>query len=291
MKVVALCCSFNSTEWDEWLPHLQAALSPDFIGVKANEVAEPEKVEIALVGTPLPADIARFPNLRLVQSIWAGVEKVIPLLQPHVVLARMIDPVMTKAMCETALWAVLSLHRGFFQYAKQQVLHEWKQLEQKRAVDVVVVISGVGELGKAVAKCLDNMGYKVVAFGRGDALDASEADIVINLLPLTNATRGFFDMSRFSNCKRGVRFVNLARGASVVEQDLLSALDSGQVSHAVLDVFEIEPLPKDHPFWNHPLITVLPHIAARSDPRSVSRIAADNIRNPTLGLVNRERGY
>jgi glyoxylate/hydroxypyruvate reductase A len=131
---------------------------------------------------------------------------------------------------------------------------------------------------------------------------AARADVVINLMPLTAATQGFFDSARFAGFKHGAGFVNLARGAAVVDADLIAALDAGQLGHAVLDVFRREPLAADHPFWRHPAITVLPHVAALTDPRSASRIAAANIElvrgasgaalpGGVAGLVNRKRGY
>ena len=134
--------------------------------------------------------------------------------------------------------------------------------------------------------------------GEVAVLDAAlaEADTVINLLPLTAATRGLFDAARFARCKPGAGFVNLARGAHVVEADLLAALDAGQIGHAVLDVFQVEPLPSEHPFWTHERVTVLPHIAAQTDARSAATVVVANLRawragQPLAHGVLRERGY
>jgi glyoxylate/hydroxypyruvate reductase len=122
------------------------------------------------------------------------------------------------------------------------------------------------------------------------------AQIVVNLLPLTDATRGLFNAATFERMPKGASLVNLARGAHVVERDLLAALDRGHVRHAVLDVFAVEPLPPDHPFWSHPQVTVLPHIAAQTDPRTAAQIVAHNVRavrdgRPVQALVDRRRGY
>ena len=124
----------------------------------------------------------------------------------------------------------------------------------------------------------------------------ARAHIVVNLLPLTPATRGLFDARLFARCRRGASLVNLARGAHVVDADLLGALDSGHLHHAVLDVFQTEPLPADHPFWSHPRVTVLPHAAAQTDPRSAAAVAAANVRalragRPIAHEVDRARGY
>jgi len=144
-------------------------------------------------------------------------------------------------------------------------------------------------------------GYAVAGWSRGDGAAAlppllARADIVLDLLPLTPATRGLFNATTFAQMPRGARLVNLARGAHVVEADLLDALASGQLAHAVLDVFHTEPLPPGHAFWSHPRITVLPHVAAPTDPRSAAPIAAANVHalragQPLAHLVDRTRGY
>jgi glyoxylate/hydroxypyruvate reductase A len=123
-----------------------------------------------------------------------------------------------------------------------------------------------------------------------------EAEIVINLLPLTPATRGLLDARAFAAMPRGASLVNLARGAHVVDADLLAALDAGQLQRAVLDVFASEPLPAEHPFWRHPKVTVLPHVAALTDERSAAAVVAANLKALAHGesiahLVDRARGY
>jgi glyoxylate/hydroxypyruvate reductase A len=223
----------------------------------------------------------------------------------------MVDPAMTAAMTETALWAVLSLHRGFQVYAAQQRTQTWQPLPQRRADEVQVAVLGLGEMGRSVAQRLTTQGYRVSGWSRqprtlpaitthhGDAaLPAvlGAADIVINLLPLTPATRGLLNADRFEAMRRGACLVNLARGAHVVDADLLDALDRGQLQHAVLDVFNTEPLPAGHRYWVHPQVTVLPHAAALTDARSAAGIAAANVRRLRAGellqhLVARAQGY
>jgi len=234
-----------------------------------------------------------------------------PSLPAGVPVARMVDPAMNRAMAETALWAVLSLHRDHFAYARQQREHRWQQLPQRRADEVRVLVLGLGQMGATVARTLLGAGYRVSGWSTRlaqlDGIDChageaalapllGAADVLVNLLPLTPATRGFFDAAMLSRLRRGAGFINFARGAHVVEADLLAALEAGQVGHAVLDVFATEPLPPEHAFWSHPRVTVLPHAAAETDVRSAAAVAAANVRalregRPLANLVDRARGY
>jgi glyoxylate/hydroxypyruvate reductase A len=266
------------------------------------------------VANPLPGSLQGLPRLALIQSLWAGVDRLLadPTLPVGVPIARMVDPFMNAAMAETALWAVLSLHRGFFRYARLQRESRWAPHAQKRADEITVAVLGLGQMGRSAARRLAAQGYRVVGWSRGgaeatsdivalhgdDALDSllAAADVVVNLLPLTPATRGFFDAARLAHLQPSASLVNLARGAHVVDADLLAALDAGRMRHAVLDVFHQEPLPVDHAFWRHPRVTILPHAAAQTDPRSAARQVAASVRawqsgQPVLHLVDRTRGY
>jgi len=172
-------------------------------------------------------------------------------------------------------------------------------------------VLGLGEMGRTVALRLVANGYPVSGWSRREASlpgvdgftrDATlpavlkQADIVINLLPLTARTHSLFNAETFARMKKGASFVNLARGQHVVEADLLAALNSGQLRHAVLDVFRTEPLPTGHALWAHPQVTVLPHAAAQTDLRSATAVALANLTawregRSVVNLVNRARGY
>jgi glyoxylate/hydroxypyruvate reductase A len=202
-------------------------------------------------------------------------------------------------MAETALWAVLSLHRDFYRYAGQQRAGRWQVLPQRRADEVRVLVLGSGEMGRAAALRIADLGYAARGWRRdGTPLlrALAETDIAINLLPLTPETRGLLDARFFAALPAQAAVVNLARGAHVVDDDLLAALDSGHLRHAVLDVFQQEPLPAAHRYWQHPQVTVLPHAAAQTDPRSAAAVAVRNLRAARDGgtlqnLVERQRGY
>ena len=257
-----------------------------------------------MVANPAAGALANLPRLRLVQSLWAGVEKLLAdaTLPAGVPLARMVDPAMSAAMAETALWAVLGLHRRFFDYAQQQVQAEWLPHPQRRSDEVGVLVLGAGHMGQAVGSRLAAQGYRVDHWrARGsDAVPLAErlsrAEVVVNLLPLTSATRGLLDAEFFAAMPRCASIVNLARGAHVVDDDLLAVLDSGHLHHAVLDVFHEEPLPPEHRYWRHPRVTVLPHVAALTDVRSAAHVVAANLHAlregaPLAHLVDRDRGY
>lgn len=305
---------WSDAERDRWLSLLQAELPGEhWLLAPPSDPAEAAAVEVAIVANPAPGCLAGLPNLRLIQSLWAGVERLLQdaTLPVTVPLARMVDPAMNEAMAQTALWAVLSLQRGFFDVQAQQLRREWRQPAQPRAAEWQILLLGLGELGGRVAAALAAQGYLVSGWSRrpaqvagvrslhgdeGLAEGLAQADVVINLLPLTAQTRNFFDADRIETMKPGASLVNLARGAHVVEADLLAALDSGHLRRAVLDVFEQEPLPTEHRFWRHPQVTVLPHCAAQTDPRSAAAVVRASLLALRSGaalqhLVQREQGY
>ena len=298
---VLLCGDTAAAEMAVWRRSLAAALPEATWFDVAAARAEPAAIDAAIVANPAPGQLQGLPRLKLIQSLWAGVDRLMAdaTLPPGVPLARMVDPSMNAAMAETALWAVLSLHRGYFAYADRQRRGEWRVHAQRRADEVPVLVLGSGQMGQAAAARIAAVGYPVTSWRR-DGVPLSSvlppAAIAVNLLPLTPQTRGILNAAMFAVLPRGASLVNLGRGAHLVEADLLAALDSGHLRHAVLDVFNTEPLPAGHPFWAHPKVTVLPHAAAQTDPRSASAVAAANVRAAIAGApiahrVDRDRGY
>jgi glyoxylate/hydroxypyruvate reductase A len=295
---VLFVADMGADERRAWVDALTAA-APEFRWHTSGDAFARESIEAAVVANPPPGQLRGLPALRLIQSVWAGVDRLLadPTL-PDVPVARMVDPMMTAAMVQTASWAVLSLHRGFFDYARQQHEARWQPLPQRRADEVPVLVLGQGELGSAVARALEGLGYPVRGWRRGVALEPLLPDsrIVVNLLPLTDDTRGLLGARFFEALPAGAAIVNLARGGHVNDADLLAALDAGRLSHAVLDVFATEPLPPQHAYWRHPRVTVLPHVAAWTDPRSAAHVVAANLRalrdgRPVAHIVERRRGY
>ncbi len=277
------------------------------------EIGDPTEIDYALVWRPEPGFLASLPNLKLILSLGAGVNHLLgdPHLPRHIPIVRLVDPHMTEAMSEYVVLQVLRLHRRDLDYRAQQEAEVWRELDQQNAVDRRIGILGLGELGRDAAKKLAALGFDVAGWSRseknlgGIASYAGAAglppllgrsEILVCLLPLTAETAGILNASTLALLPKGAALINAARGAHLVEEDLLAALASGQVSGAVLDVFREEPLPADHPFWHHPRVIVTPHVAAFTNPATAAPIILDNIRRFEEGrrLLNRvdpARGY
>ena len=311
---IVLTGNLSPQEYELWRVALHAHLpSGERLLVGGAERDDATAVEIALVANPPRGELAKYPNLRFIQSLWAGVDRLLgdATLPAHTPIARLVDPSMAKSMLESVAAATLFVHRQFPAYLRQQQHAVWHQLPQIMASRSKVAILGYGEMAQPAANALVALGFRVAAWGRHERQETTveyawgatglpqvlaNARILINLLPLTRSTAGILNAHLFEQLPRGSALINLGRGAHLNEADLLAALESQQLGHALLDVFREEPLPANHPFWSHPRITVLPHVAASTDPESAAPIAVRNIAafragEPLTGLVSRALGY
>jgi glyoxylate/hydroxypyruvate reductase A len=288
---------FSSTKEkpEFWFPLLQKLLPVD------RFFAWPDinggDIDIALVATHQPRTFANLKKLRLIQSLWMGVENIVhdTDLPQGVPVARLIDPGMVAAMGETVIAHVLDWHRHLYCYRSFQNQRNWKRRRQFLASDRTVGILGLGELGSTIAAKLHAMDFHVAGWSRRpkslDGVHCStdledvvrRSDALVCLLPLTEKTRGIINSSVLSLIRKDGCLINVARGGHVVIPDLLAALESQHLAHAFLDVFETEPLPADSPLWSHPGITVTPHIAALSEPRTSVAKIAENIERVRRG--------
>lgn len=288
---------------------------PEFQVVEHAELTDDQRaaVTVAVVDGPSGEQLAALPNLALVQSTWAGVEEIIPAVPDGVAIARMVDAQLAATMAEAVLAWTLFLHRDMPRYARQQRAQVWKEHPVVKAQHRRIGVVGLGALGRAAAQTLVHQGFPVTGWSRSpkavagvdcvhgpDGLAAllERSDIVVNLLPRTDATDGLLDAAAFATMPTGASLINFGRGQTVDDVALLDALDSGHLDHAVLDVFDIEPLPSEHRFWSHDAVTVLPHISGPTSTDTAAVIAADNVRRflidgelPTDALVDRTRGY
>ncbi len=299
----------NGQAWREMFLELEPSLE-----VRVwPEVGDAAEVEVAFAWKPQPGDLARYPNLRAVFSLGAGVDGLLadPAFPRQVPLVRMVDPNLGVLMTEYVLASVLRHHCELDHYQRLQQAGRWEKRVRPAAADRVVGVMGMGELGARAAGALLGLGFSVRGWSRrirtlpGLETFAGEAgltaflagtQILVCLLPLTAQTRGILGASTFSCLPRGSCLVNAARGGHVVEADLLAALDSGQLASATLDVFETEPLPSGHPFWSHPRILVTPHIASVTSLPTAAALVVDNLRQWRAGgtlrnVVDPDRGY
>lgn len=252
------------------------------------------------------------PSPRAVFSLGAGVDHLqVPGLLRDVPVARIVDPDLTMRMVEYVTFAVLHLHRQISRYAQDQSLRVWAPRFQTAASRVRVGIMGLGVLGEACGRTLAQLGFDVAGwvrtpreatsvqvFAGQEALGAflARTEILVNLLPNTPQTRGLIGADVFARLADGARFVNVGRGETVVEDELVQALASGRLAGAVLDVFGTEPLPADSPLWALPGVLITPHVAADSDPDVIADQIIRNIerleRGEALaGRVDMTRGY
>lgn len=275
----------------EGVPFIWDDAAPDFV-VYAPQDDDP--------------DWGRWPDLKGVLSLWAGVERIVGRVPPHLPLVRMIEPGLRQGMVEYVTAAVLRHHLG-----------EWPQdgvWRNDRTPPLTtgrpVTVLGLGELGMACAAALASLGFPVTGWARrqgstgplarrlsgpvGEALDGAEG--VVTLLPLTDDTRHILNAASLARLAPGAFVVNPGRGPLIDDAALLAALETGQIGGATLDVFATEPLPPGHPYWAHPRVTVTPHVAAATRvPTAAAALAANLARwrrgEAMVGIVDRAAGY
>lgn len=308
---------YNQTD-DEaaWLAALRLAL-PE-ARVRAWWPGDEARADYALVWKPPAEVLAQRAGLKAVFNLGAGVDAVLAFLERHpgllpptVPLIRLEDAGMAVQMTHYVVHAVLHHFRRIDDYAASQAQTRWAPLPPRRLSAYPVGVMGAGVLGGSVARALAGLGFEVRCWSRrpktldgvtsyaGAAALAPFADglqALVNLLPRTSATVGMLNGALFERLAPGACLVNVARGAHLVEPDLLAALDSGRIDSAALDVFCDEPLPPDHPFWRHPRIRITPHVSAATLLEdSVAQIAA-KIRaleqgQGVSGVVSIAQGY
>jgi len=256
---------------------------------------------------------SEYPNLRALSSIGAGVSHILDdeTIDRDISILKLTDSRLNQSMWEYLLSTISYQAMQLQHYRYQQSDSHWQERVPRGFDSVTVGIFGLGSIGSYVAKHLVELGFRVKGFATTyksvDGVDVYSADmvtyrvlqsldIVVSILPLTASTIGFFDSTFFDRLSSGASIINVGRGAQIVEDDLIQALDSGQLSHAWLDVFEQEPLDKHHPFWSHPKISITPHIASITDPMSVAPQIVENYHAlvdglPMRNVVDRSRGY
>jgi glyoxylate/hydroxypyruvate reductase len=307
---------FVTPTWDgeSWAKHMRNAMPSRSVRVWP-EMGDVADVHYVAAWLP-PADVVRsLPNLKVIFSLGAGVDAILsdPSLPKDKPIVRVNDPDLTMRMGEHVVMQVLLHHRQFHRLAKNQQNKLWHPFEQHAASALRVGVMGLGVLGADAARKLAIMGFPTAGWSRTHKhiagvecfvdLDAflARTDVLVCLLPATAETDGILNHALIRKLARNGPLgapvlINAGRGRQQNEDDILAALDSGELLAASLDVFRKEPLPAESPFWSHPKVFVTPHSAADSDPATICRYVAKQIaryeKDGTLeNLVDRTRGY
>jgi len=302
----------GSDRADDWSKAIKT-LMPELEIRVWPEIGNPTEVTYALPWKPPKGALQGLPNLKAILSLGAGVDGLLGTDLPKgVPIVRMVDTQLTRGMVEYALYWVLHIHRDMANYAADQAKGVWNSGRPiPDTPKTVVGVMGLGEIGGAVARAFADIGFATRGYSRTPrsldgvevyAGDAALADFlrdcryVVCVLPLTPETRGILGAKLFAALPKGAVVINIARGGHLDDEALLAALASGQVGQAVLDVFHREPLAPDHPFWRHPRVTLTPHIASMTLPRTGAEHVVATIRKAEAGLpygplVDMTRGY
>lgn len=313
MSKIVFLSSYDSELESIWMDSINQHLNDTSI-LLPHQISdnEAQEVEVAVVANADPDQISHYPNLVWIQSLWVGIENLVSYCANHKIkLVKLVDPQLAKIMAESVLAWTLFLQRNMHRYSQQQKELVWKQLPNVNSSDLNISVLGTGNLGIEAINTLKQLEFNISAWSRtsktiddvtcysgSDGLSSmlGNTDILINLLPLTDETFHLLNERTLSMLPRGAKVVNFSRGAVLDSDALLVLLDSGHVEHAILDVFEVEPLPSTSIFWCHPQVTVLPHISAPTNMNSASKIVAENLgvylNNGNIpDTVNTSKGY
>ena len=289
--------------WEDmevWSSGLQEAMPEMDVRVYPDE-EDVNDIEYAVVWKHPRGILTRYPNLKAILSLGAGVDHVIsdPELPDELPIVRLVDKKLTHEMILHSLHWVLHFHSDQYLYRIQQQSREWIQQSPVQSEDRTIGIMGLGNIGKAIGDSLINLDFKVIGWGASpkSSLGAieyyygqeqlsgflSQTDILINVLPLTENTKDILTKTELSYLPKGSFIINIGRGGIINESDLLSILDTRHIAAAALDVFAEEPLPENNSLWDHPSVYVTPHIAGQSNPSSAAKTIAENIRLIEMG--------
>lgn len=277
-----------------WKDHM-VDLLPEHEIFLSEEVIDEDSIDLAIVWLPEEGWLRTFPNLKCIFSIGSGIDHILKdkYLPTHIPIVRLTGDDLSTRMREYVVLHVLRLHRKLPEVEASQKAEEWNQVIEPPANYRTVGIMGLGNLGADCAKTLSKIGFNVLGWAKSEksiegiesytgttGLDAflSKAEIVVCMLPLTPETTGIMNNSFFNKMKDGSCIINVARGPHLNESDLLNAIENKKIRAATLDVFEVEPLTKGHPFWKHKDILVTPHIASLIDPVAGGKAIAENVR-------------
>jgi len=300
---------------EDWAAALRERLPGHAVRVWPD-VGNADDIEHAVVCFPEPGELAKLPNLKAMHSLWAGIDHVTrdADMPWDVPLIRMVDHSLTQGMLDYVTGHVYRHHLMMPKFEALQADAEWRQEVPPLVEERTVGIMGIGVLGSVIAQQLSGLGFQVRGWARSqktiegvecfageDGLTdfLSGTEILVLLLPNTPETADIMNDKTLGALPAGATLINAGRGTLIDEDALIRSLDSGHLTAATLDVFKTEPLPKDHPFWSHPKISVTPHVAAETRISTASESIAKNIRHldgggsfkEIGGVVDAKAGY
>ncbi len=302
----------SNENWETYRALIPAALAARGVKARFGRDLPAETVDY-IVYSPLGPvqDFTPFPRLKAVLSLWAGVERIVGNDTLKAPLCRMVDGGLKKGMAEWVAGHCLRYHLGMDAHIVNPSA-EWRGgMAPPLAQDRTIGILGLGELGQASAEALKCLGFKLAGWSRSlkeiagvdcyagaESLTAllAQSEILVLLLPQTPDTTHIINAKTLALLPEGARLLNPGRGPLIDDTALLDALNAGHIAHATLDVFATEPLPQGHPYWAHPHVTVTPHIASETRPKTAAEVVAKNVARGESGeallyVVDRDVGY
>jgi len=313
MKIAVALGNMNSAAWLDTLraTFAQAGLPATLVEHQGQGCG----ARYAVVWMPPDSLFATERDLRAVFNVGAGVEKLLALaaLPPQLPVLRLVDAGMAPKMAEYVCFALARITRGLHRFGSPQPLRDWNA-DRPRGTPPTVGVMGLGAIGATIARAVTTFGYQALGWSRSPrAMDGvrcfagadelepflARTNVLVDVLPLTAETENLLNAKRLAQLPGGAHVINIGRGATIVDEDLLAALDNGHLASATLDVFRVEPLPSGHPFWFHPKITVTPHLsgptprepAAQQIASAIAQLESGVPAASLPGFVERARGY
>jgi glyoxylate/hydroxypyruvate reductase A len=274
----------------------------------------PQQIDYFVGFRPPHGFLKTLPRLKAIFSLGAGVDGFLrdPEFPRHLPVVRFVDETLQREMAQYVTMHCLIIHRQQRAFDAAQKEHLWRQRMLARpSRELRIGILGMGDIGAVTAERLLMFDFQVFGWSRSRkavpgvtsfagpqelSQFLAHCDIMVCMLPLTPETEGILDAKLFAGLPKGAWVMNVGRGGHCNEQDLIAALDSDHLAGAILDVFQTEPLPPDNPLWEHPKVTVTPHIAGITDPRNAAAFVLDCVARaengqPFPNVVDLSRGY
>ncbi len=302
--------------WEDmevWSNGLQKAMPEMDIKVYPDD-GDVNEVEFAVVWKHPRGILKKYPNLKAILSLGAGVDHIIsdPDLPEGLPIIRLVDKKLTHEMCLHALHWVLHFHSDQYLYRSQQLKRQWIQQSSIQTEDRTIGIMGLGNIGRSIGELLVTQSFNVIGWGANQKSSLTDikyyygqdqlsdflgrTNILINVLPLTSDTTNIITKKELSLLPKDSFIINIGRGGIINEDDLLTLLSEGHIKAAALDVFTQEPLPENNSLWDHPSVYITPHIAGQSNPNSAGQTISENIHRIQKGelpypIYSRTNGY